>query len=204
MADREAERQANPAEAAAGVNLTTVTCDLRIQKIIQSKKTALRIIHVAAGETLGHYANWLGIATRKIRKLNCLPFGRPISIGQEIRIPLPEKGSDRFEAQRYEFHQEILEDFFDSFLVAGVETYEVKPGDTLWSLCVNELKIPLWLLRKYNPAMDLNALRPRQKILYPLISPTGVDTSLNFRIKAMPRVKRQRHYTPRPKARGFG
>ena len=198
MAAREAEGQANPAEAAADVNLTTVTSDLRIQKIIQSKKTALRIIHVAPGETLGHYADWLGIPTRKIRKLNCLTFGRPISIGQEIRIPLPENGSDRFEAQRYEFHQEILEDFFDSFLVAGVETYEVKPGDTLWSLSVNELKIPLWLLRKYNPGMDLNALQPRQKILYPLISPTGVDTTLNFRIKAIPGDKRQGDQIPSP------
>ncbi|MCG8688891.1 MAG: LysM peptidoglycan-binding domain-containing protein [Desulfobacterales bacterium] len=167
----DAEIQAKPVPAAPQTNLRIVTADLKIQKTVQNGKTG--IIHVAPEETLGHYADWLGIATQKIRNLNKLRFGRAISIGQNIKIPSPQDGFEHFEEQRYEFHQEILEDFFDSFFVSGTQTYEVKSGDTVWLLCINELEIPLWLLQKYNPTVDFNKLQPGQTLIYPLLTPTG-------------------------------
>ena len=180
-----AETKAKP--TMANTSLKIVTSDLKIRKITEKKTYTLGVIHVVPGETLGHYADWLGIVTQKIRNLNRLPFGRPISIGQAIKLPLPKSGSERFEEQRYEFHQEILEDFFDSFFVAGTDIYEIKPGDTLWSLCVNELEIPLWLLQKFNPSMNFNSLQPRQKLVYPLVNPNGIipvgqEQNLDFRI----------------------
>ena len=171
------------AGAETAVHLKTVTSDLEIKQLARKNNSLTGLIRVAAEETLGHYADWLGIPTQRIRNLNRLPYGQKIAVGQKIRLPLPDKGYDIFEARRYEFHQEILEDFFDSFLVAGVETYEIKSGDTLWTLCMDELEIPLWLLQKYNPSMDFNSLKPRQKIRYPLVSPSGTDTTgLDFRI----------------------
>jgi len=167
---------AKPVQADAMVNLKIVTTDLKIQKVVQNKRNRTGIIHVAPEETLGHYADWLGIATQNIRNLNRLPFGRSISIGQSIKIPLPETGSGGFEEQRYEFHQEILEDFFDSFFVAGTRNYQIKSGDTIWDLCENELEIPLWLLEKYNPAMDFTRLQPGQRLVYPLINPNGIKS----------------------------
>jgi len=170
------KQTAKPMQADAPINLKIVTSDLKIQKVVQGKKNRIGIIHVAPEETLGHYADWLGIATQNIRKLNRLPFGRAISIGQSIKIPLPQTGSAGFEEQRYEFHQEILEDFFDSFFVASTRDYAIKSGDTIWKICINELELPLWLLKKYNPAMDFNTLQPGQVLVYPLINPNGVDS----------------------------
>lgn len=179
----EAELQAKPVQAAGDINLTVVTSDLKLQR----QSSSVGVLHVVSGETLGHYADWLGIATQKIRNLNRMAFGRPISIGQAIKIPLPQSGFERFEEQRYEFHQEILEDFFDSFFVAGTDVYKVKSGDNLWSLCVNELEIPLWLLQKFNPTVDFTILRPGQKIVHPLVSPMGTSPdghsqNLDFKI----------------------
>lgn len=168
---------AMPAEKTAAETpayLQVVTSDLKVRRLTEKKSYVLGEIHVVPGETLGHYADWLAIPTQRIRTLNKLAFGRPISIGQTIRLPLPKSGPARFEEQRFEYHQEIIEDFFDSYFIVGTESYEIKSGDTLWTLCVNELAIPLWLLQKFNPAMDFKTLRPRQRLVYPLVSPNSV------------------------------
>jgi membrane-bound lytic murein transglycosylase D len=152
------------------INLEIVTSNLKIQKTFIKENRLKGIIRVAPEETLGHYADWIQVPTQEIRTLNGFPFGKPISIDQEIIIPLAKAGQERFEELRYEHHKEIEEDFFESFLIDGVETYEIKNGDTIWSLCLNELEIPLWLLKKFNPAMDFNVLQPLQKISYPVIN----------------------------------
>jgi len=152
------------------INLEIVTSDLKIQKTFTQSNLLVGVIRVAPEETLGHYADWLQIPTQKIRNLNRLTYGKAISIDQKIKIPLAQKDKEKFEELRYEYHKEMEEDFFESFSIAGVNTYEIKNGDTIWSLCLNDLEIPLWLLKKYNPAMDFNRLQPLEKIKYPIVS----------------------------------
>ena len=152
------------------VNLEIVTSDLKIKKTFTQSNLLVGVIRVAPEETLGHYADWLQIPTQKIRDMNRFAYGKTISIDQEIKIPLAQKDRDKFEELRYEYHKEMEEDFFESYSIAGVDTYEIKNGDTIWSLCFNELEIPMWLLKKYNPTMDFNKLQPLEKILYPLVS----------------------------------
>ncbi len=164
------EPMAKPVSEEPGVNLEIVTSDLTIQKTFTQSNLLMGIIQVAPEETLGHYADWLQIPTHKIRTLNRFPYGRPISIDQKIKIPLSKKDRERFEELRYEYHKEMEENFFESFSIAGVGTYEIKTGDTVWSLCLNDLEIPLWLLKKYNPVMDFNKLHPREKIKYPIVN----------------------------------
>ncbi|MCP4719959.1 MAG: LysM peptidoglycan-binding domain-containing protein, partial [Desulfobacteraceae bacterium] len=164
------ELVAKPVSQEPVVNLEIVTSDLKIRKTFTQSNQLVGIIRVATEETLGHYADWLQIPTQKIRTLNRLPFGKTISIDQKIQIPLTQKDRDLFEELRYEYHKEMEEDFFESFSIAGVDTYEIKNGDTVWSLCLNELEIPLWLLKKYNPVMDFNKLQPRETILYPIVN----------------------------------
>jgi len=152
------------------INLEIVTSNLKIQKTYIKNKNLVGIIRVASEETLGHYADWLQIPTQKIRTLNNFPYGKSISIDQKIIIPLKTTKPERFEELRYEHHKEIEEDFFESFFIGSVEIYEIKNGDTIWSLCINELEMPPWLLKKFNPAIDFNSLQPLQKISYPIIS----------------------------------
>jgi membrane-bound lytic murein transglycosylase D len=54
-----------------------------------------------------------------------------------------------------------------------VAEYQVKKGDTVWRLTQDELEIPLWLLRDYNPQVDLFSLRPGDLLVYPIVVPTG-------------------------------
>jgi membrane-bound lytic murein transglycosylase D len=164
------EAVAKPISKEPTINLAIVTSDIKIKKTFTQSNQLVGIIRVVPEETLGHYADWLQIPTQKIRALNQFSYGKTISIDQKIKIPLAKKDMDRFEELRYEYHKEMEEDFFESFSITGVDTYEIKRGDTIWLLCLNKLEIPLWLLKKYNPVMDFNKLKLRQTIHYPIVS----------------------------------
>ncbi|MCP3873740.1 MAG: transglycosylase SLT domain-containing protein [Desulfobacteraceae bacterium] len=164
------EIQAKPVSDVASINPNVVTSNLQVLQSFQKGNRLIGIIKVEAEETLGHYADWLKIPTQEIRTLNQFNYGAPISIDQKIKISMRKKTIQEFEEQRYEFHKEIEEDFFESFSIQGLDIYEVKNGDSIWSLCLNELEIPVWLLKKYNPDMNFNTLMPSQKIKYPIIS----------------------------------
>ena len=43
-------------------------------------------IVVVAEETLGHYADWLGITAQRLRKVNNMKFGRPVLIGRKLKL----------------------------------------------------------------------------------------------------------------------
>lgn len=143
--------------------------DLKILQLEKKGSLPIGIIKVEAEETLGHYAGWLKVSAQEIRKLNAFKPHDPISIDRRIKIPLKKTTAQAFEEQRFEFHKEMEEDFFGSFSINGVDTYEIKNGDNIWRLCENELEVPFWLLKKYNPEIDFNSLQLRQKIKYPII-----------------------------------
>ncbi|MCP4670543.1 MAG: transglycosylase SLT domain-containing protein [Desulfobacula sp.] len=163
------ESQAKPVKDEIAINPDIVTANLNIIKTFSKGSKLFGVIRVETEETLGHYADWLQIPTQKIRTLNDFKYGQSISIDQKIIIPLKRKTIQIFEEQRYEYHKEIEEDFFESFAIQGIETYKVKNGDNIWNLCLNELEIPFWLLKKYNPGIDFNALHPLQIIRYPIV-----------------------------------
>jgi len=48
---------------------------------------------------------------------------------------------------------------------------EVKYGDTLWSICNRDEEIPIWLLTKYNPEINLQALKIKTRLIIPVIAP---------------------------------
>jgi membrane-bound lytic murein transglycosylase D len=168
-------KPAEPIADATPVNVNIVTSDLKVLETHMDGKSLVGTITVEAEETLGHYADWLKIPTQKIRTLNRFKYGAPISIDQTIKIPLNKTGVQKFEEQRYEFHKEIEEDFFESFTAQEVETYVVKNGDTIWSLCLSELEIPFWLLKKYNPGLKFSALFAGQRLNYPVIVSQKMD-----------------------------
>jgi membrane-bound lytic murein transglycosylase D len=168
-AEAPGEAEAIPVSEEAWINPLADLSNLKIRQITSRNNSRVGVIQAEAEETLGHYADWLQIPTRQIRVLNNLAFGAPISINQTIKLPLSTSDPDRFEEKRFEFHREIEEDFFASYRVTGVETYEVSPGDTTWHLCFNQLEIPFWLLKKFNPDMDFNTMRPGHTLRYPVV-----------------------------------
>ncbi len=151
------------------INPNIVTSNLNVLKAYDVSGRTIGTIKIEAEETLGHYADWLNVKTNSIRTLNKLKYGSPISIDQTIKLPMHKKTVQEFEEQRYEYHKEMEEDFFESFSIQTIEVYEIKEGDNTWDLCLNKLEIPFWLLKKYNPNTNFRTLLPSQKIKYPIV-----------------------------------
>ena len=126
-------------------------------------------IRVEAEETLGHYAEWLNVPAREIRRLNGFRYGRMLHLGQSIKIPLQRVSQKDFEVKRFEYHQGLSEDFFASYRVEKLLTYSIKRGDNIWTLSRQEFEVPLWLIKHYNGDVDFGTLIPSQKLLIPII-----------------------------------
>ncbi|MEW6502041.1 MAG: LysM peptidoglycan-binding domain-containing protein [Thermodesulfobacteriota bacterium] len=164
---------AAPVSSVALANPAVVVEELGVERVVTRKGKKFGIIRVAAEETLGHYAGWLGVALPDLRRLNNLKGNQEIRTDQRVTIPLDGIGQERFEELRYEFHREMEEDFFAAYRVERVRRYQVKPGDNIWRLCQQEFDIPLWLVRKYNGELDLNNLKPGSQLVVPVVEKKG-------------------------------
>ncbi len=129
------------------------------------------IISASANESLGYYAEWLDTPVNKIRGLN--RGIRSIRLNQKIKIPLKNRLSslEQFKTQRLEYHMALEEDFYTQYQVVDTKYRIVKYGDTLWSICHRDEEIPLWLLMKYNPGINLQALKSKTRLTIPVIAP---------------------------------
>jgi peptidoglycan lytic transglycosylase D len=147
---------------------------LTIKRIWSDQGRSFGSIQVEVEETLGHYAEWLGISAWEIRRLNGFRYGKPIRLNESIKIPLRRVTKEEFEEKRFEYHKELAEDFFASYRVEKVQTYIIKRGDNIWTLSREEFEVPLWLIKKYNAHLDFNALVPSQELLIPIIEKNQV------------------------------
>jgi peptidoglycan lytic transglycosylase D len=143
--------------------------DLQVKRVFKQKGKSIGIIQVEIEETLGHYAEWLEIPTRIIRKLNHFPYGRTLHLHQIVKIPLDKISKAQFEEMRYEYHKKIQEDFFSFYNIEAFQLYSLKKGDNIWTLCNDTFDLPVWLIKKYNSDVDFNDLRWSQKILVPVV-----------------------------------
>jgi len=158
-------------ETEPAVNPTLVVGDLKIQRAKVHKGVQVGVIRVAAEETIGHYADWLNVPARDIRRLNRLQSGSLLRINQEVTIPLHRISKERFEEKRFEYHEEIVQDFFNAYRVDQIQTYHIRKGDNIWTLCSEVFDVPLWLFQAYNAGLDLNALQMTQSVRIPIVEP---------------------------------
>lgn len=130
-------------------------------------------IRVQAAETVGHYAEWLGIRASQVRQLNHMSMATPVVIGRKLKLAFSKITPDQFEAKRAAYHKELQETFFTQFRISGDETHVIKSGESIWVLAQQRYNIPIWLLRQYNPDLDLGAVRPGTKLVIPTVTPTN-------------------------------
>ena len=130
-------------------------------------------IRVAAEETLGHYADWLGVTSARLRELNHLKFHSPVLIGQHIRLDFSRVTREVFETLRHEYHRELQAAYFAGHRIVGTEIRIARPGDSVWTLTQHRAQLPLWLLQQYNPDLDLTALRAGTQIVMPRVEEVG-------------------------------
>jgi membrane-bound lytic murein transglycosylase D len=138
-------------------------------------------IEVQDMETLGHYADWLEIRTQRLRDINAMPFREPVVYGQRIKLDFSTVDAETFEVRRQAYQIERQESFFRSYHIVDTIDHVVRQGDSLWLLAQRTYDVPVWLLRQYNPDIDLERVRPGAVVKFPELQPLGETAArLNF------------------------
>jgi membrane-bound lytic murein transglycosylase D len=126
-------------------------------------------IRVAPEETIGHYADWLGVSSGRLREINHLKFRSPVLIGQRMHLDFSRVTREVFETLRHEYHRELQAAYFAGHRIVGTEIRIARPGDSVWTLTQHRSQLPLWLLQQYNPDLDLTSLRAGTQIVMPRV-----------------------------------
>lgn len=126
-------------------------------------------IRISLNETIGHYADWLGIPTQSIREANYMGRGSTIRINQELTVPVDKETLEQFNRRRLEYHMALEEDFYSQYKITELKVKIIQRGETLWDICNEDGVIPLWLLKKYNKLIDIGQLFPNMKIWLPVV-----------------------------------
>ena len=90
-------------------------------------------IEVHPLETLGHYADWLGIRTQRLRDINGLAFRTPVEVGQRIKLEFGTVDVRSFENLRTQYHREQQDVFFRNYTITGVREHIVSRGESVAS-----------------------------------------------------------------------
>ncbi|MFP6654312.1 MAG: LysM peptidoglycan-binding domain-containing protein [Myxococcota bacterium] len=126
-------------------------------------------IRVQPNETLGHYAEWLGLRAKQLRKINSLRYGQPVIVDQKLLLDFSKGRPGDFERIRIEYHRSLQEAFFTQWEIDGTMVHRVGPGDSLWILSTRRFDVPIWLIRQYNPDIDINALSAGTRLTIPTL-----------------------------------
>lgn len=127
-------------------------------------------IEVHPLETLGHYGDWLEIRTQRLRDINGLAFRTPVEVGKRLRLDLSSVDAKTFEDRRVAFHRTQQDAFFRENIIVGVTEHLISSGESIWVLAVREYDVPIWLLRQYNPELDLQNVMRGTAVRFPVLA----------------------------------
>ncbi|MDE0754671.1 MAG: LysM peptidoglycan-binding domain-containing protein [Woeseiaceae bacterium] len=120
-------------------------------------------------ETLGHYADWLGIKTQRVRDINGLAFRTQVEVGQRIKLDFGTVDAGVFESSRTQYHRQLQDTFFRNNTITGVQEHVVRNGESVWILALRQYDVPVWLFRQYNPELDLHNVRVGTRLNFPIL-----------------------------------
>ena len=126
-------------------------------------------IEVQTEETLGHYADWLGLPTQRLRSMNHLEFRQPLVLGRRLKLDFSRASPQAFESKRRAYHQALQDRFFKEYRIADTRTHQVRDGESLWVLTHHRYQVPFWLFHQYNPDLDVQTLRPGTRLIFPVL-----------------------------------
>ncbi len=126
-------------------------------------------IEVQPLETLGHFADWLGIKTQRLRDINGLAFRTPLVVGRRIKLDFSKVEVANFENLRMAYQRQQQDVFFRDHTITGVTEHVIRRGESVWILSLRQYKVPVWLFRQYNPELDLHKVQPGTRIDFPVL-----------------------------------
>ncbi len=127
-------------------------------------------IEIQAAETLGHYADWLQTHSSELRRYNGLGSSESLRVGRRLKLDFGKVSTREFEQRRLTYHQAHQAIFFQNHRITGDCTHSVRAGDSLWVIAARQYGVPFWLLRQYNPDVNLNGVLPEgTAVLIPMV-----------------------------------
>ena len=128
-------------------------------------------VSIYESETISHFAEWLEVSPVRLRQLNDIRGGRAMPMGRTLKVPLDRVSRAEFLERRLSYHRGLKEEFDRKFEVSGTVRHKLAPKENVWVLVTRTYKIPLWLVRGYNPGKDLRRLAAGEEIVFPLVKP---------------------------------
>lgn len=126
-------------------------------------------IEVHPLETLGHYADWLGLKTQRLRDINGMSFRAPVEVGKRIKLDFSQVNAEQFEQLRTQYHRQQQDTFFRTHTITGVTEHVVSRGESVWILSLRQYGVPVWLFRQYNPELDLHNVQRGSRLNFPVL-----------------------------------
>tara|TARA_R110001592_G_scaffold97389_3_gene278946 strand:- start:2073 stop:3734 length:1662 start_codon:yes stop_codon:yes gene_type:complete len=134
-------------------------------------------IEIQASETLGHYAEWLGLVSADIRRLNKMPNSQPVVIGRRLQLDFSKVSSAEFELKRRQYHLEEQQEFFRQYRIENVDEYKVSKNDNIANLARRKYSVPMWLLQQYNPELNFRQVQIGQTVVFPVLAPVPAQSN---------------------------
>jgi membrane-bound lytic murein transglycosylase D len=125
-------------------------------------------VRVQEGESLVQFATWLEIDAARLQRTSGLRSSQ-LRTGQRVRLDFSEVSVDQFERRRLDYHRGLQERFFARFRIAGTNEHVVRRGESVWLLAERRYNVPIWLLRQYNPDVDLDLVKPGARVVIPVV-----------------------------------
>ncbi len=116
-------------------------------------------IVVFQGETLEHFARWLGVSVLQIRKWNHLQ-GNRLQVGQRLTVHFLHTTIGQFVNQRFQFHWGQLPPAIQHARHLAIYTHRVKSGETLSSIARWNSQITVNILLYFNEFHKLRRIYP--------------------------------------------
>ena len=127
-------------------------------------------IRVQHGESLYDLARWSRVDVEAIEEINGIDLGHPLSGGQRLILPLTDMQLNRLQSARQAFAEQRKDDYLHRRGgLVEVHSYRMKTGDTVWSVSRRHGNLPTWLVKAFNPALDLNRVRIGQRVQLPVV-----------------------------------
>ena len=134
-------------------------------------------IEIQASETLGHYADWLGLLSADIRRLNKMPNSQPVVIGRRLALDFSKVSVAEFELKRRQYHLEEQQEFFRQYRIENVDEYKVSKNDNIANLARRKYSVPMWLLQQYNPDLNFRQVQIGQTVVFPVLAPVPAESN---------------------------